>query len=97
VLAAKSWQDVWIDDAIVEINKGRTNSFPFAYSKMAASDTTVATFIPPTPTFLGIYPAFLPELAVDYTENLVFDTATNAAQAKTFIRNHDGSSHAYFQ
>ncbi len=47
----------WVDLALEEIAKGFTNDFPFFYSKMADTEGRQGrNFIPPTPSFLGIYP-----------------------------------------
>jgi hypothetical protein len=89
---AKSWQDVWIDDALAELNKGKTTAFPFGYSRVGYDAShKVPSFIPPSPTFLGVYPASIPALAADYTFEVAYDNTTNTSRPKIVIRNHDGS------
>ncbi len=71
----------WVDLALEEIAKGFTQDFPFYYSQMAAREGSSApTFIPPTPSFLGIYPIQEPSTYHDQELN------------KDFIIGHDGSS-----
>lgn len=45
----------WINTAISEINLGKSQEFPFFNSKVAGFD-----YIPPSPSYLGITPIYLP-------------------------------------
>ncbi|MNR87705.1 hypothetical protein D3C72_186040 [compost metagenome] len=75
----------WVDLALEEIAKGFTHDFPFFYSKMAAKDgSTAPNFIPPTPSFLGVYPIQEPSI---YVEPIL---------GKKFIIGHDGSSFPFY-
>ena len=79
--------DVWINTALGELNKGKTNSFPFYLSGMAQSTTyQLPTFIPATPSFLGVYPLFSPTVF----SQAVFDSQGNSAPI-WFVKGHDGS------
>lgn len=72
----------WVDAALSEISMGLTNTSPFFNSQMAVtSDHSTSYFIPPTPSFLGLYKIYKPEIMVDYT------IPTNP----TVILGHDGS------
>ncbi len=99
------WQDTWINDALTAINKGKTQTFPFAYSGIATmvGNTTVyqnvgynstylvPTFIPPTPSFLGVYPLSVPALIADYTFERAYNNTNDTSIPQVVIRNHDGS------
>ena len=79
--------DVWINTALDDLNKGKTKHFPFYLSGMAQSATyKLPTFIPATPSFLGVYPLYNPEV---FSQD-VFDAQGNSA-AIWFVRGHDGS------
>ena len=73
----------WVDLALVQINVGKNNEFPFKNTGMGYKNTVNPdqTFIPPTPSFLGITRVFQPEVYVDNT----FETPVE------LIQNHDGS------
>ena len=67
----------WVDDAIQQLNIGKTNDFPFFYSNMIG----IEKFIPSTPSNLGMYSVFKPEIFED-------DSFTIPVGV---IRGHDGS------
>lgn len=80
-LGATATESDWVDLALEEIAKGFTNDFPFYYSKMADTDANSGrNFIPPTPSFLGIYPIQQPS------------TYTDPITGTVNIIGHDGSS-----
>lgn len=74
----------WVTDALTEINLGKTKSFPFYNSKVAGTSTT-PTFIPATPSFVGVYPAYEPQLVTTTVES------TDGPVEVSFVRGHDGS------
>jgi hypothetical protein len=75
--------DVWINTALDELNKGKTKHFAFYLSGMAQNESNrLPTFIPPTPSFLGVYPLYAPELISQEVEG---------ADDVWFVRGHDGS------
>ncbi len=75
----------WVELALEEIARGSTQEFPFFHSRMAIADGSSARyFIPPTPSFLGIYPIQEPSIYVDPTN------------ARKFIIGHDGSSFPFY-
>ena len=82
-LANAASYDTWINTALEELNKGKTKHFAFYLSGMAQSEVNkLPTFIPPTPSFLGVYPLYAPELIPQEVEG---------ADAVWFVRGHDGS------
>lgn len=82
-LANATSYDLWINTALNELNKGKTKHFPFYLSGMAQNEANLLpTFIPPTPSFLGAYPLFAPELISQEVEG---------ADDVWFVRGHDGS------
>lgn len=65
----------WLFDAISSINLAKNVQFPFSYN------TITDSYIPATPSRLGIYPTFRPEKYLDLTlKNPIF-----------VIQGHDGS------
>ena len=75
--------DTWINTALTELNKGKTKSFPFYLSGMAKNGTNqLPTFIPPTPSYLGVYPLYTPE---------IISQEVDGADDVWFVRGHDGS------
>ena len=57
-------------------------------------ETSEGSYIPPTPTKLGLYPSFYPEKFVDTSYQELFDDNGNPIPetgSKTVIRGHDGS------
>lgn len=78
--------DVWINTALDELNKGKTKHFAFYLSGMAKDEAnTLPTFIPATPSYLGVYPVYEPALMNEVVE-------TTGGQASVwFLRGHDGS------
>jgi len=75
----------WVDNAINEISKGFTNDFPFYSSRMAqAASRNGHTFIPPTPSFLGVFPIQEPTVYVE------------PVTGRRFIIGHDGSSFPFY-
>lgn len=75
----------WVEAALVEISKSYTNDFPFFYSRMAQTPAYTGNyFIPPTPSFLGIFPIQMPSIYVD------------PISGTRFIIGHDGSSFPFY-
>lgn len=75
----------WVELALEEISKGLTQEFPFFYSQMAQVEGNSARhFIPPTPSFLGIYPIQEPTVYTDPVIN------------KQFIVGHDASIFPFY-
>jgi hypothetical protein len=72
--------DTWVDRVLEEIVRGYTPDFPFYYSKMAIKNDANHYFIPPTPSFLGIYPIQKPYIL------------TKPVSGEQFIIGHDGST-----
>ena len=82
-LSTATSYDVWINTALTELNKGKTKHFSFYLSGMAQNEANMLpTFIPPTPSYLGAYPLFAPEIVSQEVEG---------ADAVWFVRGHDGS------
>lgn len=74
--------DKWVDTALEEINKGKTSSFPFYYSGVGVtSDHPLPTFIPATPSYLGVHNLFVPRVFAD----------TTLENPQYFLQGHDGS------
>lgn len=79
--------DAWIDAALEELNRGKTKDFPFYLSGMGYSDVhNIPSFIPATPSFLGVYPLYVPEMVTD----TITDEDGNEVEV-AFVRGHDGS------
>jgi len=72
---------LWVEDALDSINLAKTTDFPFAFSGMGTRANNEATFIPPSPSRLGVFPVFKPEIFEDKT----LKTSVN------MIQMHDGS------
>lgn len=69
-----------VDQIIEEISRGLTNAFPFYLSRMGATETRPSrNYIPPTPSFIGTYGCYEPNL---YTDPI---------NGNSFIVGHDGS------
>ena len=67
--------DKWLYDAITSLNLAKSVQFPFAYNTIGNS------YIPSTPSRLGLYPVFKPEIYLDNTlKKPIF-----------LIQGHDGS------
>lgn len=67
--------EVWMNDAIASINLAKNNQFPFYFNTIPDS------YIPSTPSRLGLYPMFKPEKYIDLTlKTPIF-----------VIQGHDGS------
>lgn len=66
---------VWMNDAIASINLAKNNQFPFYYNVLTDS------YIPATPSRLGLYPVFNPEKFID----------TTLKEPMFVIQGHDGS------
>ena len=82
-LTSLASDDVWINTALEELNKGKTKHFPFYLSGMAQNEANqLPTFIPATPSYLGVYPLFAPES---------ISQEVNGAEDVWFVRGHDGS------
>lgn len=82
-LSAATSYDTWINTALTELNKGKTKNFAFYLSGMAQKETNLLpTFIPPTPSYLGAYPLFAPE---------IISQEVDGADDAWFVRGHDGS------
>lgn len=70
--------ELWVDAALDALTRGYTQEFPFYHSGVAATAARPdRNFIPETPSFLGIYPQWVPTTQV---ENSV-----------TYLVGHDGS------
>lgn len=67
----------WIGDALKQINLGKTDTFPFAYSAMTSRNN----YIPNSPAALGVTPVYYPSMYVDNTRKAPV----------TVIQGHDGS------
>lgn len=67
----------WLNEILKLINVGKTSEFAFNNSGMAGENT----FIPPTPSFLGLYPVYEPIMYYD-------DSYITPTQV---IRGHDGN------
>lgn len=77
--------DVWIDAALEELNKGKTKNFAFYLSGMGKGNTGLPTFIPATPSYLGVYSIFQPDITSETIE-------VEGQEVDTWIvRGHDGS------
>lgn len=82
-LANATSYDVWINAALDELNRGRTKHFAFYLSGMAQNaDNQLPTFIPATPSYLGVYALYAPE---------IISQEVDGADAVWFVRGHDGS------
>jgi len=66
-----------VNEAIIQINVGKTNTFPFYYSGMISE----GSLIPATPSFLGVFPVYEPEVFLD----------TTLPNPQPVLRGHDGS------
>lgn len=73
--------DIWIENAINEINLGKNETFPFAYSNMIQMENDNFSYIPSSPSRLGVYPVFKPEVYLDRTYSPAYPV----------IQMHDGS------
>lgn len=56
-----------VDAILTTINMGRDSSFPFYYDNVGSTSGFIRAFIPPTPQFLGILQAYVPEKATFLT------------------------------
>ena len=75
--------NLWINTALEELNKGKTKNFPYYLSGMAQNDDyRLPTFIPATPSFIGVYPLYAPEIISQEVEG---------ADDVWFVKGHDGS------
>lgn len=72
---------LWVEDALVSINLAKTADFPFAFSGMGTRTNNEPTFIPSSPSRLGVFLVFKPEIFEDKT----FFPSQN------MIQMHDGS------
>ncbi len=79
---ASKTPEEWVDDALQQINVGKTPDFPFYYSEMIER----GSYIPSTSPRLGVYGVYRPEAYLDDT----FTTPTWT------IRGHDGSQYIMF-
>lgn len=52
-----------VDEILTIINMGHDNTFPFYYDNVASTSGFIRAFVPPTPQFLGILKAHVPEKA----------------------------------
>jgi len=85
-LGANATPAQWVESALVDIAKGFTHDFPFFHSRMCVAEGSSARyFIPPTPSFLGIYPIQEPRVYVE------------PINGKQFIIGHDGSSFPFYE
>ena len=65
-----------------QMNIGKNNTFPFYSSGMGkVSSSSPATFMPPTPAYMGITPIYTPKLYLD----------TSLPISRPAIQGHDGS------
>lgn len=69
--------DVWVETALTNLRRAKTNGFPFALSNLAGGQY----FIPPTPAAMGMLPVVEPGLESDDTYS----------ETVSMIRGHDGS------
>jgi hypothetical protein len=67
----------WVDQVLAQLRLSKTTDFPFALNMMAGGQY----FIPPTPTYLGVWSATKPRMELD----------TTLSTPKLKIRGHDGS------
>lgn len=83
--------DTWINTALEELNRGKTKDFPFYLSGMAVNDSqNLPSFIPATPSYLGVYPLFIPEMVTGTTAEL--DAQGQLATLEVYyVKGHDGS------
>ncbi len=72
----------WVADALAAINLGKNNTFPFYYSNMIS----IGSFIPSTPSALGVYKVYKPEAYLDKSFNV----------PTLVIKGHDGSQYIMF-
>lgn len=87
ILTTQTQAEDWIDKALVEINLGKTKDFAFYGSGVAKNVLSrTSTFIPATPSYLGLLPLHLPELVVSIEEEV---DGNNVEAA--FVKGHDGS------
>ena len=85
-LTASTPYNVWINTALDELNKGKTKHFAFYLSGMAKDEgNQLPTFIPATPSYLGVYPIFQPALMSEEVQT------TGGRTTVWFLRGHDGS------
>lgn len=74
--------DLWVDTALEDINKGKTNSFAFYYSGVGVTeDHPLPTYIPATPSFLGVHNLYVPRVISD----------SSLTNPQYFLQGHDGS------
>lgn len=60
--------NTWVEDALIGITRGNTESFPFYNSRVGVTDVyNQDHFIPPTPSFLGLEKPTIPYIDIDYT------------------------------
>ena len=78
----------FVTDTLTQLAKGKTQTFPFANNQVAQLD--VPTFVPATPSYLGMYPIYQPGLAVDNTFTSQYNDALFSLP-QIVIQNHDGS------
>lgn len=81
----------WLEDAMRELNLGKTTDFPFAYSGMFELPSLQIPYIPASPSRLGVYPVYQPGKFFDLTyvgSNTNGQTTTFAREVLQF---HDGS------
>lgn len=78
--------DVWINTALEDLNKGKTKHFAFYLSGMAKLDgSNLPTFIPATPSYLGVYPIYTPTIQSEMIQT------TDGITSVWYLRGHDGS------
>jgi hypothetical protein len=88
---ASATTDTWINTALEELNRGKTKEFPFYLSGLAVSDlNNLPSFIPATPSYLGVYPLYIPEMITDVAQ--AEDASGTLVDVEIYyVKGHDGS------
>ena len=71
----------WVEDILTSINLGKINDFPFSLSGMGTRTNGEPTYYPSSPSRLGIFSVYKPEIYLDSTYK----------PARNVIQMHDGS------
>lgn len=79
--------DEWVDYIINSLKIGKTSSFPYFASRMASTNNIIETYIPETPSFLGICPLTIPSIIIDDTKSKPIKMIVGHDSSKTLCYN----------